>query len=166
MQILVISDTHLTDPDKFPEELIEIAHVSDIIIHAGDFTSVEIFELLHGINRLEAVHGNSDEPTLRGHLPFKRIVEIDNVKIGLIHGNGTPFGMARRAAVEFENVNAVVFGHAHRPHKDTIGNVLVMNPGSPTNNRFQSNNTYGLLHVNGNSVTGEIIERPPKKDTR
>ena len=164
MQILVISDTHLTDPNGFPPALIDIARSSDCIIHAGDFTSLEFYEFLSTLGRLEGVRGNSDKPALRGILPMKRIVNIDDTKIGIIHGSGTPFGMARRAAAEFENVNAVVFGHAHKPIHDIIGGMLVMNPGSPTSNRFQSNNTYGLLTINGNSVTGEIIELPSAKD--
>ncbi|KPL07170.1 hypothetical protein AMJ86_05520, partial [bacterium SM23_57] len=65
---------------------------------------------------------------------------------------------------EFEDVHAVIFGHAHQPIRDNIGGMLVMNPGSPTSNRFQSSNTYGLLTINGNSITGDIIELPFAKD--
>jgi len=162
MQILVISDTHLTDPGGLPPKLVEVARSSDCIIHAGDFTGSKIHEFLAGLGRLEAVRGNSDEPALRGILPLKRVVEIDGIRIGVIHGIGAPFGMARRAMAEFENVNAVVFGHAHRPVRDKIGGILVMNPGSPTTNRFQPSNTYGLLTVNGGSVTGDIVQMPPK----
>ena len=163
MQILVISDTHLTNPGELPAALVDVARSSDCIVHAGDFTGLQIYEFLAGLGRLEAVRGNSDEPALRGILPIKRVVEIDNVKIGVIHGTGAPFGMARRAAAEFEDVNAVIFGHAHRPVRDTIGGILVMNPGSPTSNRFLPNNTYGLLSVNGGAVSGEIVEISSKE---
>ena len=164
MQILVISDTHLTNPSGFPPALIDIARSSDCIVHAGDFTSLEFYEFLSTLGRLEGVRGNSDKPALRGILPMKRTVDIGDAKIGIIHGSGTPFGMARRAAAEFEDVHAVIFGHAHQPIRDNIGGMLVMNPGSPTSNRFQSSNTYGLLTINGNSITGDIIELPFAKD--
>ena len=163
MQILVISDTHLTNPGELPAKLVDVARSSDCIVHAGDFTGLQIYEFLAELGRLEAVRGNSDEPAIRGILPIKRVVEIDDVKIGVIHGTGTPFGMARRAAAEFEGVNAVIFGHAHRPVRDKIGGMLVMNPGSPTSNRFLPSNTYGLLTVNGGVISGEIIEMSPKE---
>jgi hypothetical protein len=164
MQILVISDTHLSDPVDFPATLIDVARSSDYILHAGDFTKLPVYDFLNGLGRLEAVRGNSDEPALRGKLPMKRVVEIDGIRIGLIHGTGAPFGMARRALAEFDSVQAVVFGHAHRPITDNIGGVFVMNPGSPTSNRFQPDNTYGLLTINGTSVTGEIIKLPSPKN--
>jgi putative phosphoesterase len=163
MQILVISDTHLTNPGELPAKLVDVARSSDCIVHAGDFTGLQIYEFLAEIGRLEAVRGNSDEPALRGILPVKRVVEIDSVKIGVIHGTGAPFGMARRAAAEFENVHAVIFGHAHRPVRDKVGGILVMNPGSPTSNRFLPSNTYGLLTINGGTVSGEIVEIATKQ---
>jgi len=160
MQILVISDTHVTNPGKLPTSLVEKARLVDCIIHAGDFTGVQVYEFLMTLGRLEAVRGNSDEPALRGSLPMKRVVEIDQVRIGVIHGHGAPFGMARRALSEFQDVQAVVFGHAHKPIQDTIGGVLTINPGSPTSNRFQTSNTYGLLTITDGVVTGEILELP------
>jgi hypothetical protein len=160
MQILLISDTHLTDAGKFPKALIEIARTADCIVHSGDFTSAEVYEFLMTLGRCEAVRGNSDEPSLRGRLPTKRIVEIDHIKIGVIHGQGAPFGMARRALSEFQEVHAVVYGHAHRPMKDTICGILTINPGSPTSNRFQSRNTYGLLTIQDGVLAGEILELP------
>jgi len=166
MQILVISDTHVTNPGKLPTSLVEKARIVDCIIHAGDFTGVQVYEFLMTLGRLEAVRGNSDEPALRGCLPMKRVVEIDQVRIGVIHGHGAPFGMARRALSEFQGVSpqadvqAVVFGHAHKPIQDTIGGVLTINPGSPTSNRFQTSNTYGMLTISNGVVTGEILELP------
>ncbi len=160
MQILITADTHLSDPSELPPELINVANSSELILHAGDFVSSEIYDFLNGIGHLKAVRGNSDEAALRGRLPLKQVVEIDGVKIGLIHGIGTPFGMARRSVLEFPDVQAVVYGHAHKPNRQMIGDVLVMNPGSPTANRFQSMNTYGLLTIDRGSVHGEIVELP------
>ena len=165
MQILVIADTHLSDPSEIPSELINVANSAELILHAGDFVSFDVYDFLNGLGHLKAVRGNSDEAALRGRLPLKQIVEIDGVKIGLIHGSGTPFGMARRAALEFPDVQAVVYGHAHKPSQDMIGDVLVMNPGSPTANRFQSKNTFGLLTIDQGSVRGEIVVLPAKVST-
>jgi putative phosphoesterase len=166
MQILVISDTHITNPGKFPTPLIEKARTVDCIIHAGDFTGVQVYEFLMTLGHLEAVRGNSDEPALRGCLPMKRVVELDGIRIGVIHGHGAPFGMARRALSEFQDVQAVVFGHAHKPIQETINGILTINPGSPTTNRFQTSNTYGMLTVSNGVVTGEICELPTTKVSR
>ena len=162
MQILVTSDTHLSDPSELPPELINVANSSEMILHAGDFISSDIHDFLDGLGNLIAVRGNSDEAALRGRLPLKQVVEINGVKIGLIHGSGTPFGMARRSVMEFPEAQAVVYGHAHKPNKEMIGDVLVINPGSPTANRFQSKNTYGLLIIHQGSVRGKIVELPAK----
>lgn len=160
MQILVTADTHLSDPSELPPDLINVANASEMILHAGDFISSDIYDFLNELGHLEAVRGNSDEAALRGRLPLKHVVQVDGIKIGLIHGSGTPFGMARRAVLEFPDTQAVVYGHAHRPSQEMIGDVLVMSPGSPTSNRFQSKNTYGLLIVHQGTVRGEIIELP------
>ncbi len=165
MQILVTADTHLSDPSELPPELIDVANSSELILHAGDFVSSDIFDFLNGLGHLKAVRGNTDEAALRGRLPVKRVVEIDGIKIGLIHGSGTPFGMARRLVLEFPDVQAVVYGHAHKPSQEMIGDVLVINPGSPTSNRFQPKNTYGILTIDQGTVRGEIIELPAKVST-
>lgn len=164
MQILVTADTHLSDPSELPPELINVANSSEMILHAGDFISSDVYDFLDGLGNLVAVRGNSDEAALRGRLPLKQVIEIDGIKIGLIHGSGTPFGMARRSVLEFPDVHAMVYGHAHKPDQEMIGDVLVMNPGSPTANRFQPKNTYGLLFIHEETVRGEIVELPVKDD--
>ncbi len=165
MQILVTADTHLSDPSELPPELINVANSSEMILHAGDFISSDIYDFLNELGHLKAVRGNSDEAALRGRLPLKQVVEINGVKIGLIHGSGTPFGMARRSALEFPDVQVVIYGHAHKSNQQMIGDVLVMNPGSPTANRFQPKNTYGLLTIDQGTVRGEIVELPAKVST-
>ena len=81
MQILVTADTHLTDPSELPPELINVANSSEMILHAGDFISSDIYDFLDGLGNLIAVRGNSDEAALRGRLPLKQVIEIDGVKV-------------------------------------------------------------------------------------
>ena len=58
IKIIALSDTHL-DSD-LPKNLAELVQDADLIMHAGDFTSVEIYNLLNH-NLLDASYKKSEE---------------------------------------------------------------------------------------------------------
>ena len=100
-----------------------------------------------------------DDWDVRSRLDARRIVEVAGCRIGLIHGNGRPTGLHLRALDAFRKnqVNAVVFGHTHRPYSERIEGVLVFNPGSPTDNRFTPYRSVGKLILENDVISGEII---------
>ncbi len=157
MKIGVLSDTHLTEP--FPEfkKMVEF-HFRDVekILHAGDFVDWTIAEYLSTRKELIAVRGNMDSYEIRKTFPAKMIIELQGVKIGLIHGGGAPFGIEPRIREEFDEVDVIVYGHTHTPASHTVKNIYFFNPGSPTRPSMDRP-TLGLLTI-GEKVEGEIIK--------
>lgn len=157
MKIGVLSDTHLREPDSEFKSIIEL-HFKDVerIFHAGDFIDWSIAEYLSNVKDLIAVCGNMDPSDIRRVFPQKRIVEIGRFRIGLIHGGGSPFGIESRIRGEFDEVDAIVYGHTHTPANHLVKNIYFFNPGSPTRS-FIHHATLGILHI-GEKIEGEIIQ--------
>ena len=157
MKIGVISDTHLKEPYSEFKKVIEF-HFKDVekIFHAGDFVDWSIAEYLSSQKELIAVYGNMDSYDIRKAFPEKRIIELQGFKIGLIHGGGSPFGIESRIRGEFDEVDAIVYGHTHTPANHQVKNIYFFNPGSPTRS-FIHKATLGILHL-GEKIEGEIIK--------
>ena len=157
MKIGVLSDTHLREPHPEFKKWIE-SHFKDVekIIHTGDFVDLSVAEFLSSEKELIAVFGNMDPPEIRKAFPRKRVIEIGKFKIGLVHGGGPPFGMESRIRTEFDDVDAIVYGHTHTPAHHQVKNIYFFNPGSPARS-FILGPTLGILHI-GESIEGEIIQ--------
>jgi putative phosphoesterase len=156
-KIGVISDTHLTGPD--PGLWTRLAgHFAgvDMILHAGDLVSLRVLDALEA-PVVHAVCGNMDDSTVAANLPRKLVIKVEGLSIGLIHGWGAPFGLAKRVAAEFTDVDAIVFGHSHRPMNARQGGVLFFNPGSMGRGLIGSG-TVGLLRADQGSLSGGIIK--------
>jgi len=160
MKLLIISDTHTDSITKLPLKVREAASKVDGIIHAGDVVGYKVIHDLMKINpNVYAVKGNMD-PNLGGdYLPEKRVIELENVKIGISHGGGSPYGIEDRLLYMFADdmVDLIVYGHTHTPFWGVIGDVYFLNPGSPTNKRHEPHHTYAILTLDKGSVDAEII---------
>jgi len=157
MKIGVISDTHLREPHSEFKKMIEF-HFKDVekIFHAGDFVDWSIVEYLSIQKELIGVYGNMDPLEIRKNLPPHRVIELLGFKIGLIHGGGAPFGIESRIRGEFDEVDAIVYGHTHTPANHQVKKIYFFNPGSPTRS-FIHRGTLGILHL-GEKIEGEIIK--------
>jgi uncharacterized protein len=157
MKIGVISDTHLREPHPEFRKIIE-SHFRDVekIFHAGDFVEWSIAEYLSSRKELIGVCGNMDSYDIQKAFPEKRVIELQGFKIGLIHGGGSPFGIESRIRKEFDEIDAIVYGHTHTPANHRVGGTYLFNPGSPTRS-FIHKATLGILHI-GEKMEGEIIK--------
>lgn len=156
IRIGVISDTHLGGFDQgLAQKAAEVFAGVDIILHAGDLTSLLVLDALQAPEVL-AVAGNMDGPTVRANLPDKRIVSAGGFRIGLIHGWGSPMGLAGRVARKFSGVDAVVFGHSHRPTNLVKEDILLFNPGSYAKG-FLGNGTVGILELD-REIKGRVLK--------
>lgn len=156
----VLSDTHIPGKSKeLPAVLINGLTDADLIIHAGDIGRDYVIFELEEIAPVEAVAGNTDDEYIRGRYGLKKVIHVAGCKIGIIHGDGVGSTTLERARRAFggDAVDCIVFGHSHIPFNEKIDGVLCFNPGSPTDKRRQKQFSYGLLKVEGNEVTGEII---------
>jgi putative phosphoesterase len=169
MKIGLISDTHLSG--RVPKGIVKALAGVDLILHAGDLTTLDVLRHLKAIAPVTAVQGNMDLPGVLLDLPLKAIVEAKGRRIGLIHGHHVPHpdhvlsqpldfeAMHAYLLSEFrgEGVECIVYGHTHQAHIATVGNVLLVNPGSATRAKV---NSVGLLTVSRDTtdvVRAEIV---------
>ncbi|OIN99954.1 YfcE family phosphodiesterase [Candidatus Desantisbacteria bacterium CG_4_10_14_0_8_um_filter_48_22] len=161
MIIAVLSDTHIpTRAKELPKKLVERLEQVDLILHAGDFVHRQVYEMLAGMKKIEAVAGNMDEDDLKIKLPSKKIIQAGEVRIGLVHGCGIPWDLIHRVPANFtkEKLNCIVYGHTHIPRNEVIDGRLYFNPGSPTDTIFSTANTFGILEINGTDIKAEIVK--------
>ena len=157
VKIGVISDTHLTSCDERLTRLLkDHFRDADLILHAGDLVDIKVLDAFAG-KEVKAVCGNMDLPSVRQSLPKKLVLELNNYKVGLIHGWGMPFGIEGKLLKEIGRVDCLVYGHTHRATNAVKDGILFFNPGSATDTRFASRNTVGMLEI-GEGIRGEIIE--------
>ena len=148
MKVVVISDTHMPTRAKvLPRALLADLEGADLILHAGDLATVDVLNMLREHAPVHAVHGNVDEPELRRVLPRRTKVDLGGRTVGLVHGDSPSLPTVQRARAEFvdEGVDAIVFGHSHKPLLRREDGVLLFNPGSPTDRRAQPRFSYGRM---------------------
>jgi len=172
----IIADTHIPQRLRRLPAGVETAFRGvDVILHAGDVNKVWVLDELARIAPTLAVVGNAD--LFGSGLPQRRVIEIGGRRIGLTHGHGNwprylwrkivdaieydgDFYMrAARAEFAGEPVDAVIFGHTHRPCRATLDGVLMFNPG-PVAPRYYTTRgpQVGLLRVDADGLRAEVIE--------
>ena len=159
MNVLVTADTHIPDwYDSLPSRLIEDAKKSDLILLAGDIVSGEVIDILERCSPVEAVHGNFCHADLKKTLPAKKVLELAGWKVGLTHGHLRRGRNSDEMSVSLfeEPLDLVVHGHTHHHHRTLIGDVLVVEPGSPLDTRFTSVHSYALLRL-GDEIAVEFV---------
>ncbi|MEB1809287.1 MAG: metallophosphoesterase [Bacillaceae bacterium] len=159
MKIVVVSDTHMPRKAKeLPPRLLRDLKTADLIIHAGDWQIISVFEELSKYARVVGVSGNVDGPDIKSHFKEKLILSINGFKIGVVHGHGQKLTTEKRALATFkeDHVDCIIFGHSHIPILKRVENVLLFNPGSATDKRKQTHFSYGILHI-GESIEAEHI---------
>ena len=160
MKILVLSDTHIPfSADDLPCEIYQKMKEVDLVIHAGDFVSMEFLNRLKKCAKVEAVYGNMDSSDIRKQFSKEKIIEAGNFRIGILHGEGSKEHTIDLAQKCFKNqkVDLVVFGHTHQAVSFTKAGVIYLNPGSPTDSIFAASKTYGLVEIDG-EIKVEIVK--------
>jgi len=160
MKIITLSDTHIkfgSITDHLPDELIDMLKQADLIIHAGDFVGKKAYDELSAIGRLEAVHGNMDDPELKNMLPERKVIKTEGIKIGLIHQAALSIQdtIGARYMAKEMGVDVLVFGHIHKPVL-VKSDVLLVCPGSPTAPRLSEPSAIELV-IEGGNISGKVL---------
>jgi putative phosphoesterase len=162
MLIAVIADTHLPrGVRRLPDPCVERIAAADLLLHAGDFSTLEVLRELEAIGPpVVGVHGNVDSADLRRLLPEERVVDADGARIGMIHDAGPRTGRLERMRRRFgDRADVVVFGHSHMPlHEQAPDGFQILNPGSPTERRRAPRHTMGLIQVTDGSATCDVLD--------
>jgi len=137
---------------------VRLLAAADLVLHGGDFVSAQFLEELKQIGPpVEGVSGNMDEPALKAALPKQRVVEVDGVRIGMVHDAGPRVRREARLAGRFADCEAVVYGHTHVPQVERFQHLWVLNPGSPTERRGAPVHSMLVLRVRGSRITPELV---------
>ena len=128
MKIVIVSDTH--GSRKNIENVCECNPDADMLIHLGDVEDDEdyieaIFECPTHI-----VGGNND---FFSDLPDEKIIFIEDFCALITHGHayGVSMGYQNiRNEGRVRGVDAVMFGHTHRPLLEEDDDLILLNPGS------------------------------------
>jgi len=155
LEVGVVSDTHLPRLGRrLPQPLVEGLHAANVqrILHLGDWTQPFVLELLAEIAPTDGVAGNNDPPELVERLGWRKVVDIDGARLGLIHGHQGPGRTtpqrAQRAFADEPPLAAILFGHSHIPVvKQLPDDRWLLNPGSPTDRRRQPRYSWAQVTI-------------------
>ncbi|WP_206996951.1 metallophosphoesterase family protein [Trinickia mobilis] len=146
-RIGLISDTHnLVRP-----EALQWLAGCDAIIHAGDICAPHVLDALAQIAPVTAVRGNNDFGEWAMQLPVSTTLEVQRVKIHVVHDIA---GLHADALAS--GVRVVVTGHSHQPRVEARGGVLFVNPGSAGPRRFKLPISAGMLTVDGERAEASL----------
>ena len=159
MVVGVISDTHMPRGSRrLPDACVERLRAADAILHAGDLMAREVLEALQTLGPpVHAVRGNVDSSWLIARLPLMLTVELDGVRVGMVHDAGPRPGRMLRLRRSFSDAQAVVFGHSHIPLHEEDDGFQIFNPGSPTERRRQPEHTMGIATIVNGKITFDLI---------
>lgn len=150
----MLGDTHLGAHtlDRMPPEVWELAAAADLVLHAGDVVEQAVLDALSERAPVHAVLGNNDHG-LEAGLPQTLELDLDGVRVAMVHDSGARPGRASRLARRFPDAQVVVFGHSHDPLLEQApGGPLLVNPGSPTHRRRQPVHTLAWLELVGGVI--------------
>ena len=156
MLIAVLADTHIPRrAADLPATAWANLRGADAIVHAGDVMAAGLLERLAATKRLIAVRGNNVH--LLDWLPEREEVELDGVRVGIVHDAGPVAGRRARLRRVFPFARVAVFGHSHVPLIEDDGSLLLLNPGSPTDRRRMPSYSMGMLSLHEGAVDGARI---------
>ena len=144
--LVLLGDTHLPRGSRrLPEPCVELLRRADAIVHTGDVVAVGALRELEAYAPVHAVHGNADEPALRTALPGRLVVELEGLRIGVVHSGGPRQGRHDRLRAWFPRCDLVAYGHSHLPEVANVHGTWIVNPGSPTERRRSPARTVAVV---------------------
>ena len=160
IRIGVLSDTHISQAGSdFRKKAAACFADCSMILHAGDLTDPLILKAFNG-REVHAVHGNMCSVDGLQSLPRKKTVRVGNFSIGIIHKTSYGYDFEDQLALEFDEVDCIVYGHTHKPVCYNRGGILYINPGSfQATSRFGSPGTFAILEV-GKELSASLYEVP------
>lgn len=144
----IVSDTHGLLRESVRSQLTGV----DLIVHAGDFDTLEILTELRQIAPLLCARGNMDAGVWSHDLPYYDLSEIAGQTICVIH-DVYRLDLDPNAA----GLSVVVSGHTHQPVITNQRGVLYINPGSAGYQRMGKPVSMAKLTLADGRLTPEIV---------
>jgi uncharacterized protein len=119
--------------------------------------------MLHGFcaiwrNRyVRVVRGNNEELPLSHELPLDLYFQAGAHRIGMMHGHH-PVRTARDSTSLHMGgkVDLAIYGHSHIPEVARRNGMLMLNPGSPTQRRYQPHHTFAIVTI-ADTISAKIV---------
>ncbi|MET8549389.1 metallophosphoesterase family protein [Micromonospora zamorensis] len=162
MRLVLTADTHVPKRARdLPGPLWAAIEAADVVVHAGDWVDEALLDAMTARSRrLIGVYGNNDGPALRARLPEVARVELDGLRVAVVHETGPRTGREKRSAALFPDVDLLVFGHSHIPwDTEAPGGLRLLNPGSPTDRRSQPHATYLSVTISAGRLAEVELHR-------
>ncbi len=158
MRVAVLADTHLPRRARdLPPSAWRLVRESDMVIHAGDVAEDQLLDRLEAERPLHAVLGNNDTG-LRRVLPERLELLLEGAVVGVIHDSGPSTGRRARLRALFPSARVVIYGHSHIPFLEDDGELLLLNPGSPTDRRRMPSFSLAVLDIEGSCVAARLVD--------
>jgi putative phosphoesterase len=147
LHVALVSDTNAPRFWKrMPERVAEELDGVDLILHAGDVCEPSVLDELAALAPVHVVAGNNDGPDVAAWgAPQTLELELAGVRVAMIHDAGPKQARLGRMRRLFPEADVVVFGHSHIPLQESDDDLLIVNPGSPTDKRRQPHGTMAHL---------------------
>ena len=160
-RIGIVSDTHVPSrASRVPDAALRHFEQVELILHAGDLSTLAVLDQLAAYAPVEAVRGNVEWAEVVQALPIKREIVVGGCTIGIVHILGERASYARNARRDFPSARVVVFGHSHIPYLEDRGGLLLLNPGSATDRRTRPSCTLALLTIEDGRPRAKIVPLP------
>jgi putative phosphoesterase len=161
VRIGLLADTHRgVRRTPLPAGLLRGLQGCDYIFHAGDVTAPWVLEELAQLAPVRVVPGNNDYGEWAASAPLTLYFRSGRHTLALTHGHdGRGTARANTLAQLRNLVDCAIYGHSHQPEVVERDGLLMVNPGSPTQHRWEPDPTYGILTV-GDTLQARIIKLP------
>lgn len=163
MFIGVISDTH----KYFDENVKNFLKDVDLVLHAGDFGNIETANKIADFKPLKGVYGNCDGTDIREYHPYIQVLDIEEIKILMMHIGGYPGRYDYRAMqlINAHRPDIFICGHSHilKVIYDNKFNCLTINPGAAGIEGFHVVRTAIRFHIDEGKIHDMEIGEWPKK---
>ncbi|PIC76366.1 YfcE family phosphodiesterase [Sporosarcina sp. P19] len=159
MKIVITGDTHIPSRGSvLPSRLTKECITADLVLHTGDWQSLDVVQMLSEFAEVKGVSGNVDGEDIKEQFPLQQVVQAGHAKIGLVHGHGEKKTTEKRAieAFEGEPLDVIIFGHSHIPLLRYMNKTLLLNPGSPTDKRKLPHYSFAILHIE-EEIRAELV---------
>jgi hypothetical protein len=74
-------------------------------------------------------------------------IELEGVRIGIIHDAGRRVGRTERLRASFPDADCIIFGHSHAAEHRHAEDLQIFNPGSPTERRRAPWRSMGIAEL-------------------
>lgn len=161
LRVAVVSDTHAPRFWKaLPPAVASQLDGVDMILHAGDVCLPSVLDELAVYAPVHIVAGNNDGPEVEAWgAPEALELDLDGVRVAMIHDSGQKQGRAARMRRRFPDADLVVFGHSHIPWDTEENGQRLLNPGSPTDKRRQPHGTMAHVVIDAGRIMSVQIVR-------